>query len=70
MDPVAERDQVQAVWWEEKQDEVGTVSWLSLKTKVEPGRRGGQVMSGIGVEAALSPQGLRRFTTKPSGFLG
>jgi hypothetical protein len=26
MDPVAERDQVQAVWWEEKQDEVGTVS--------------------------------------------
>jgi hypothetical protein len=23
-----------------------TVSWLSLKTKVEPGRRGGQVTSG------------------------
>jgi hypothetical protein len=23
-----------------------TVSWLSLKTKVAPGRRGGQVMSG------------------------
>jgi hypothetical protein len=23
MDPVAERDQVQAAWWQEKQDEVG-----------------------------------------------
>ena len=26
-------------------------------------------MSGIGVEAAPSPRGLRRFTTKPSGYL-
>jgi hypothetical protein len=23
MDPVAERDQVRAAWWQEKQDEVG-----------------------------------------------
>jgi hypothetical protein len=36
----------------------------------EPGRRGGQVMSGIGVEVAPSPRGLRRFTTKSSGLLG
>jgi hypothetical protein len=55
MDPLAERDQVRAAWWQEKQDDVVYVSWLSLKTKVELGRRGGQVMSGIGVEAALSP---------------
>jgi hypothetical protein len=48
----------------------GTVSWLSLKTKVESGRRGGQVMSGIGVEAAPRPRGLRRSTTKLLGFLG
>jgi hypothetical protein len=47
----------------------GTISWLSLETKVEPGQRGGQVMSGIGVEAAPSRRGLRWFTTKPSGFL-
>jgi hypothetical protein len=26
-------------------------------------------MSGIGVEAAPSPRGLRRFTIKPSGYL-
>jgi hypothetical protein len=26
-------------------------------------------MSGIGVEAVLSPWGLRRFTIKPSGLL-
>jgi hypothetical protein len=45
--------------------------WLVYSTKPTPSRddRGGQVMSGIGVEAALSPQGLRRFTTKPSGSL-
>jgi hypothetical protein len=48
----------------------GTISWLSLKTKAEPGRHSGQVMSGIGVEAAPSLWGLRRFTTKLSGFLG
>jgi hypothetical protein len=36
---------------------------------VWPGRCGGQVMSGIGVEAVLSPWGLRRFTIKPSGLL-
>jgi hypothetical protein len=42
--------------------------WLQNHT--EPGRRGGQVMSGIGAEAAPSPWGLRRFTTKPSGLLG
>jgi hypothetical protein len=27
MDPVAERDQVQAAWWQEKQDEVVDRSW-------------------------------------------
>jgi hypothetical protein len=37
MDLVAERDQVRATWWQEKEDEVGYGSWLSLKTKVEPG---------------------------------
>jgi hypothetical protein len=46
------------------------VSLLSLKTKVEPGWRGGQVMSGIGVEVAPSSRGLWRFTTKPLGLLG
>jgi hypothetical protein len=70
MDSVAERDQVLAAWWQQKQDEVRTISWLSLKTKVEPGRRGSQDLSGIGMEATLSPRGLRRFTTKLSGFLG
>jgi hypothetical protein len=34
MDPVMERDQVGAAWWQEKQDEV-TVSWLSIKIKLE-----------------------------------
>jgi hypothetical protein len=48
---------------------LGTVSWLSLKTKVEPGRRGSQVMSGIDVEAAPSPRDLRWFTTKSLGSL-
>jgi hypothetical protein len=64
MDPVAKRDQVQAAWWQEKQGEVG-YGFL-----VEPQNQGGgQVMSGIGVEAAPSPRGLRRFTKKPSGLL-
>jgi hypothetical protein len=39
------------------------------KTNTELGRRGGQVMSGIGVEGAPSPRGLRRFTKKPLGLL-
>jgi hypothetical protein len=46
------------------------VCWFGHKTNTELGRHGGQVMSGIGVEAAPSLQGLRRFTTKPSGLLG
>jgi hypothetical protein len=48
----------------------GTVSFFSLKTKVRLGQRGGQVMSGIAVEASPSPRGLWQLTTKPSGFLG
>jgi hypothetical protein len=47
-----------------------TVCWFGHKTNTEPGRCGGQVMSGISVEAAPSPRGLRWFTTKPSGLLG
>jgi hypothetical protein len=35
-----------------------TVPWLSLKTKVKPGRRGGQVMSGDWQEATPSLQGF------------
>jgi hypothetical protein len=35
MDPVAERDQVRAAWWQEKQDEV-TYSFL-----VQPQNQGG-----------------------------
>jgi hypothetical protein len=34
MDPVAEQDQVQAIWWQEKQDEV-TYGFL-----VEPQKKG------------------------------
>jgi hypothetical protein len=45
-----------------------TVSWLSLKTKVEPGQGGSQVMSGDWWEATPSPQGLQWFTTKPLGY--
>jgi hypothetical protein len=38
---------VRAAWWHEQQDEVmDDFSWLSLKTKVEPGLRGSRVMSG------------------------
>jgi hypothetical protein len=37
---------VRAAWWHEQQDEVMEGSWLSLKTKVESGLRGSQVMSG------------------------
>jgi hypothetical protein len=46
------------------------VCWFGHKTNTEPRRRGGQVMSGIGVEAAPSSRGLRQFTTKPSVLLG
>jgi hypothetical protein len=46
-----------------------TVCWFGHKTNTELGRRGGQFMSGIGVEAALSPRSLRRFITKRSGLL-
>jgi hypothetical protein len=35
MDPVAERDQVWAAWWQKSKTKSGTVSLLSLKTKVE-----------------------------------
>jgi hypothetical protein len=48
-------------WW--------TVSWLSLKTKVESGRRVGQVMSGDWRKATPSPRGFQWFTTKPLGYL-
>jgi hypothetical protein len=47
-----------------------TVCWFGHKTNTEPGRCGGQVMNGIGVEAAPRPQGLWQFTTKPPGLLG
>jgi hypothetical protein len=46
-----------------------TVSWLSYKTKVEPGLRGGQVMSGNWREATPSSRGFQWFTTKPLGSL-
>jgi hypothetical protein len=42
---------------------------LLHKTNTELGRLGGQVMSGIGVEAATSLRGLRRFTRKSLGYL-
>jgi hypothetical protein len=42
-----DRGQVRAAWWQERQDKVmDGVSWLSLKTKVEPRLRGSRVMSG------------------------
>jgi hypothetical protein len=41
------------------------VCWFGQKTNTETGQRGGQVISGIGVEVAPSPRGLRRFTAKP-----
>jgi hypothetical protein len=37
---------VRAAWWQEHKMKSWTVSWLSLKTKVESGLRGSQVMSG------------------------
>jgi hypothetical protein len=46
-----------------------TISWLSLKTKVKSGRRGGQVMSGYWWEVTPSPRGFKWFTTKPLGYL-
>jgi hypothetical protein len=73
MDPVTKRDQVRAAWWQENQDEVVlSFSWLSLKTKVEPGQRGGQVMSGFawrlhrvrGV-CGGSPQNRRGYLVEP-----
>jgi hypothetical protein len=42
---------------------------LLHKTNTEPGRHGGQVMSGIGVEAAPSLWDLRRFTENRQGYL-
>jgi hypothetical protein len=45
------------------------VSWLSLKTKVEPGLLGSQVMSGDWREATPSLWGFQWFTTKPLGSL-
>jgi hypothetical protein len=36
---------VRATWWQERQD-AWTISWLSLKTKVEPRLRGSRVVSG------------------------
>jgi hypothetical protein len=45
-----------------------TVSWLSLKTKVEPGLRGSRVMSGL-AEATPSSRGFQWFTRKPLGSL-
>jgi hypothetical protein len=46
-----------------------TVLWLNLKAKIEPGRRGGQVMSGDWREVTPSPRGFQWFTTKPLGYL-
>jgi hypothetical protein len=37
---------VRVAWWHEQQDEVMDGFLVSLKTKVEPGLRGSQVMSG------------------------
>jgi hypothetical protein len=44
------------------------LSWFSLKTKVEPRRRGSRVMSGDWREATLSSRNLQWFTTKPLGY--
>jgi hypothetical protein len=46
-----------------------TVSWLSLKTKVEPGLRGGQVMSEIG-GGYTEFAGFPVVHQKTTGFLG
>jgi hypothetical protein len=46
-----------------------TVSCLSLKTKVESGLRGGQVMSRDWREATPSMRGFQWLTTKPLGYL-
>jgi hypothetical protein len=43
--PGGQRGQVRAAWLHEQQEKSWTVSWLSLKTKVEPGLRGSRVMS-------------------------
>jgi hypothetical protein len=44
------------------------LSWFSLKTNVEPRRRGSRVMSGDLREATLSSRNLQWFTTKPLGY--
>jgi hypothetical protein len=47
-----------------------TVSWLSLKTKVEPGLRGSRVSHEWRLaEATPSSRGFQWFTTKPLGSL-
>jgi hypothetical protein len=46
-----------------------TVSWLSLKTKVEPGLRGSQVMRAIG-EGNTEFAGFPVVHQKTTGFLG
>jgi hypothetical protein len=46
-----------------------TVPWLSLKAKIEPGLREGQVMSGDWWEATPSSRGFKWSTTKPLGSL-
>jgi hypothetical protein len=46
-----------------------TVSWLSLKTKVESGLRGSRVMSGDWRRLHLSSRGFQWFTRKPLGSL-
>jgi hypothetical protein len=47
MGPNGQRSQVRAAWWQEKQDEVMNGFIVEpQKTKVEPGLRGGRVMSG------------------------
>jgi hypothetical protein len=45
------------------------VPWLSLKAKIKPRRRGGQVISGDWREATPSPHGFQWFTIKPLGSL-
>jgi hypothetical protein len=45
-----------------------TVSWLSHKTKVEPGLRGSQIMSGDWRRLHQVRGGLLWFTRKPSGY--
>jgi hypothetical protein len=46
-----------------------TVSWLSLKTKIEPGLRGSQVMSGDWWRLHRVLRGFRWFTRKSLGSL-